>query len=230
MARRRRPSIPLIILFIILLLLFLLSGTIVELISKWAAQGTFTFSYSQSAVQDDPIVSIDYTLPQDLADAIAPEQVEGWAVTLADNVLSLTDGTLDTGESVTVGYRLTKYIKGGARAITATGTTEAGITSTTESSLLVPEVVLLALATMLHQNAIWLLVLAIIVLVIIIVLFIIGEKKDKEREQKEESGPASPEEGGENFPEEKNYSGVNLQQGAVKVDSDWNEEDGSSTA
>jgi Ca2+/Na+ antiporter len=230
MARRRRPSIPLIILFIILLLLFLLSGTIVELVSKWAAQGTFTFSYSGSVNEDDPIVSIDYMLPQDLADAMAPEQVEGWAVNLEDNILSLTDGTLDTGESVTVGYRLTKYIKGGVRAITATGTTEAGITSTTESSLHVPEVFPLALATMLHQNAIWLLVLAILVLVIIIVLFVLGKKKDEEQEQKEEPDPASPEEGEKDFPEEKNYSGVNLQQGDVKLDSDWNEEDDSSTA
>jgi hypothetical protein len=231
MARRRRPSIPLIILFIILLLLFLLSGTIVELISKWAAQGTFTFSYSGSIKEDDPIVSIDYTLTQDLADAMAPQQVEGWNVNLEDNILSLTDGTLNLGESVTVGYRLTKYIKGGARTITATGTTLNGTQSPpAESSLHVPEVFPLALATMLHQNAIWLLVLAIIVLVIIIVLFIIGEKKDKEQEQKEEPDPASPEEGGENSPEEKNYSGVNLQQGDVKLDSDWNEEDDSSTA
>jgi hypothetical protein len=83
----------------------------------------------------------------------------------------------------------------------------------------VPEVFLLALASMLSQNAIWLLVLAIIVLVIIIVLFIRGEKKDEEQKQV-----------GENFPEEKNYSGVNLQQGAVKLDSDLNEEDDSSTA
>jgi len=227
MARRRRPSIPLIILFIILLLLFLLSGTIVELISKWAAQGTFTFSYTTG---NDPIVSIDYTLPQDLADAMAPQQVEGWAVNLEDNILSLTDGTLNSGESVTVGYRLTKYIKGGTRSITATAATVNSIISTTESSLHVPEVFPLALAAMLHQNAIWLLLLAIIVLVIIIVLFIIGEKKDKEQEQKEEPGPASPEEEGKGFPEEKNFSGVNLQQGDVKLDSDLNEEDDSSTA
>jgi len=184
MARRRRPSIPLIILFIILLLLFLLSGTIVELISKWAAQGTFTFSYTTG---NDPIVSIDYTLPQDLADAMAPEQVEGWVVNLEDNILSLTDGTLNLGESVTVGYRLTKYIKGGTRAITAIGTTADDTTlPPTEGSLHVPEVFPLALAWMLHQNAIWLLVLAIIVLVIIIVLFVLGKKKDEEQEQKEE--------------------------------------------
>lgn len=183
MARRRRPSIPLIILFIILLLLFLFAGTLVEFMSKWAAQGTFTFSYTRGK---DPIVSIDYTLPQDLADAIAPQQVEGWAVNLEDNILSLTDGTLNVGESVTVGYRLTRYIKGGTRVITATATTENDVTSTTENSLDVPEVFLLALAEMLYQNAIWLLILAIIVLVIIIVLFIRGEKKDEEQEQKEE--------------------------------------------
>jgi len=187
MARRRRPSIPLIILFIILLLLFLLSGTIVELVSKWTATGTFTFSYSGSVNEADPIVSIDYTLPQDLADAMAPEQVEGWVVNLEDNILSLTDGTLNLGESVTVGYRLTKYIKGGTRAITAIGTTADDTTlPPTEGSLHVPEMFPLALAWMLHQNAIWLLVLAIIVLVVIIVLFVLGKKKDEEQEQKEE--------------------------------------------
>lgn len=189
MARRRRPSIPLIILFIILLLLFLLSGTLVELMSKWAAQGSFTYNYTSGT---EAIVSITYTLPQDLADAMAPEQVEGWTVTLEDNILSLTDGTLNPGESVTIGYRLTQYIKGGTRAITATGTTESGITSTSDSSLEVPEVFLLALAGMLHQNAIWLLVLAIIVLVIIIVLFILGKKKDEEQQNKEEMSSTSP--------------------------------------
>jgi len=221
MARRRRPSIPLIILFIILLLLFLFAGMMVDLISKWTAQGSFTFRYTTG---NDPIVSIDYTLPQDLADAMAPQQVEGWTVNLEDNILSLTDGTLNPGESVTVDYRLTQYIPGGTRTITATGTTSSGNTTPpADESLHVPEVFLLALAGMLHQNAIWLLVLAIIVLVIIIVLFIRGEKKDEEQGQKEEPGPASPEEGGEGFPEEKNYSGVNLQQGDVKADSDRNE-------
>jgi NADH:ubiquinone oxidoreductase subunit 3 (subunit A) len=211
MARRRRPSIPLIILFVILLLLFLLSGTIVDLMSRWAAQGTFTFNYASGS---EAIVSIAYTLPQDLADAMAPQQVEGWTVNLEDNVLSLTDGTLNPGESVTVGYRLIKYVEGGTRTITATYTTESDDTSTSDSSLQVPEVFLLALAEMLHQNAIWLLVLAIVVLVVIVVLFILGEKKDEEQKQGAE----------------KNYSGVNLQQGDVKLDSDQNEEDDSSTA
>ena len=208
MARRRRPSIPLIILFVILLLLFLLAGTIVELVSNSAAQGTFTFSFT-STNTDDPMVSIVYTLPEELAEAIVPEQTEGWTVDLTDNNLSLTDGTLNSGESLTVSYRLAKYIKGGTRAITATGTTYDGVVSTTENSLAVPDVFLLAIAEMLHANAIWLLILAIIVLVAIIVLFILGEKKDEKQEQK-------------------NFSGVNLQQGAVKTDSDLNEENGTS--
>jgi len=183
MARRRRPSIPLIILFIILLFLFLFAGTLVELISNWTARGTFTFSYLSG---EEPIVSITYTLPQDLADAMAPEQTAGWTVNLADNILSLTGGTLNPEESVTVDYRLTQYITGGTRTITAISTTASGTTSTTQSPLQVPDAFLLAIAWMLYQNAIWLLVLAIIVLVIIIVLFIIGKKKDKEQEQKEE--------------------------------------------
>ena len=182
MARHRRPSIPLIILFIILLFLFLFAGTLVEIVSNWAARGSFTFSYLSG---DEAIVSITYTLPQELADAIAPEQVAGWSVNLADNSLSLTGGTLNPGESVTVDYRLIQYIKGGTRTITAISTTASGTKSTTDSSLQVPEAFLLALAWMLYQNAIWLLVLAIIVLVIMIVLFIIGKKKDKEQEQKE---------------------------------------------
>jgi hypothetical protein len=185
MARRRRPSIPLIILFIILLLLFLLAGTLVELIGNWAARGTFTFSYT-STRENDPVVSIVYMLPQDLAEAMVPEQTAGWTVTLAGNNLSLTDGTLNSGESVTVNYRLTKYIKGGTRNYTATATTDEGLTIPNSDFFEVPEVFLLALASMLSQNAIWLLVLAIIVLVIIIVLFIRGEKKDEEQEQKEE--------------------------------------------
>ena len=183
MARRRRPSIPLIILFIILLLLFFFSGTLVELVSKWAAHGSFTLQYT---VGNEAIVSIVYTLPQDLADAMVPEQTAGWAVTLAGNSLSLTGGTLNSGESVTVNYRLKQYIKGGTRTFTATGTTARGTTIPTDSSFDVPDAFLLALVGMLHQNAIWLLVLAIIVLVIMIVLFIIGKKKDKEQEQKEE--------------------------------------------
>lgn len=190
MAKRRRPSIPLMILFIILLLLFLLSGTLVELVSNWAARGSFTFSYT--ATWNDPIVSIVYTLPQDLAEAMVPEQTAGWDVTLANNSLSLTGGTLNSEESVTVNYRLTKYIKGGTRNYTATATTERGITIPKDKSFEVPEILLLALASMLHQNAIWLLVLAIIVLVIIIVLFVLGKKKDKEQEQKEETSTTSP--------------------------------------
>ncbi|MGD9130703.1 MAG: hypothetical protein PVH73_03920 [Candidatus Bathyarchaeota archaeon] len=203
MARRRRPSIPLTILFIILLLLFLLSGTLVELVSNWAARGSFTFSYT-STIENDPVVSIVYTLPQDLAEALVPEQTEGWAVTLEDNILSLTGGTLNSGESVTVDYRFVKYIKGGTRNYTTTATTEDGLLIPKEKSFEMPDIFLLALVSMLYQNAIWLLVLAIIVLVVIIVLFVLGKKKDKEQEPKD-------------------FSGVNLQQGAVEVDSDLNE-------
>lgn len=191
MARRRRPSIPLIILFIILLLLFLFAGTLVELVSNWTARGTFTYNYISG---QEPIVSITYMLPQDLADAMALEQTAGWTVTLTDNILSLTGGTLNPGESVTVYYRLTRYIEGGTRTITAISTTASGTASTNQSPLEVPEAYPLAFAWMLYQNAIWLLVLAIIVLVIIIVLFIIGKKKDEEQEQKEETTSTSPQE------------------------------------
>ncbi|MCW4016838.1 MAG: hypothetical protein NWF06_10745 [Candidatus Bathyarchaeota archaeon] len=189
MAKRRRPSIPLIILFIILLFLFLFAGTLVELVSSLTARGSFTYTYMAGS---EPIVSITYTLPQELADAIADEQAAGWTTNLAGNVLSLTGGTLNPGGSVTVDYRLSKYISGGTKAVTATGTTTSGATTTAQTSLQVPEAFLLALAWMLYQNAIWLLILAIIVLVLIIVLFILGKRKDKEQEQKEETDAASP--------------------------------------
>lgn len=192
MARRRRPSIPLIILFVILLFLFLLAGPLVDIVSSMSARGTFTFSYTSNV--NDPVVSIIYTLPQDLADAMVTEQTEGWTVTLTDTSLSVTDGTLNPGESVTVNYRLKEYIKGGTRTITATATTADGNPlPPAESNLEVPDAFLLAFVGMLNQYAIWLLILAIIVLVIIIVLFIIGKKKDEEQENAEgETGPASP--------------------------------------
>lgn len=188
MARRHRPSIPLIILFIILLLLFLLAGPLAEIVSNISARGTIKFKYKTGT---ETIVSIIYTLPQDLADEMVPEQTEGWTVTLAGNSLSLTDGTLNPGESVTFNYRLKEYIKGGLRTITATATTEKGVTDTTENTFEVPDAFLLAIVGMF--SSIWLLILAIIVLVIIIILYIIGNKKDEEQEKTEEkTGPASP--------------------------------------
>ena len=42
---------------------------------------------------------------------MVPEQVAGWSVNLADNILSLKDGTLNPGESVTADYRLTGSVK-----------------------------------------------------------------------------------------------------------------------
>jgi len=191
MARRRKPSIPLIILFIILLFLFFFAGTLVELVSNWAAQGSFTYTYVSGSA---PIVSITYTLPQELADSMVPDQVAGWAVNLAGNVLSVTGGTLNPGGSVTIDYRLSKYIAGGTRTVTAMSKTSSGNTLTNQIPLQVPDTFLLGLVWMLYQNAIWLLVLAIIVLVLIIVLFILGRKKDKEQEQKEETNPTSPKE------------------------------------
>ncbi len=191
MARHHRPSIPLIILFIILLLLFFLAAPLVDLISSTAARGSFTYSFNSQG--PEPVVSIIYTLPQDLADAIVLEETEGWTVTLEGNILSLTDGTLNSGESVTVNYRLKDYIKGGTRTIPVTSTRSDGSSlPPAETTLQVPEVFLLALAAMLSANAIWLLILAIIVLVIIIVLFILGKKKEEEQEKTEE-GETSPE-------------------------------------
>jgi hypothetical protein len=190
MARRHRPSIPLIILFIILLLLFLLAGPLAQIVSSISARGTIKFSFTSSD-ETDPVVSIVYTLPQDLADVMVPEQTEGWTVTLAGDILSLTDGTLNSGESLTFNYRLKEYIEGGLRTITATATTEKGVTDTTENTFEVPDAFLLAIVGMF--SSIWLLILAIIVLVIIIVLYIIGNKKDEEEKKTEgKTGPASP--------------------------------------
>jgi len=189
MAKRRRPSISLIILFIILLILFFFAGTLVELASSWSAQGTFNYTYTAGS---DPIVSITYALPQDLADSMVPEQTAGWAVNLAGNVLSVTGGTLNPGGLFEVDFRLADYIEGGSRTITTTGTTSSGQERKNTNSLPIPDTFLLGLTLALYQNAIWLLILAIIVLVLIIVLFIIGKKKDKEQEQKEETSSTSP--------------------------------------
>jgi len=184
MARRHRPSIPLIILFIILLLLFFIAGPLVDFISSTSARGYFTFSFTST--ENDPVVSIVYTLPQDLADAMVVKQTEGWVVTLEGTSLSLTDGTLNSGESVKVNYRLKDYIKGGTRSVTATSTTASGDTLTpNDLPVEVPDAFLLAFALALYANAIWLLILAIIVLVLIIVLFILGKRKEEQEKAEE---------------------------------------------
>lgn len=181
MAKRRRPSIPLIILFVILLLLFLLAGTLVEVISDVTVKGTITLGYQGDS---DSIVSITCDLPQDLADAMVLKDTEGWTVSLDGSVLSLTDGTLNSGESVTINYGLSKYIPSGERDVNVTYTTSTGGTWSNVIPLDVTETFLLGIIWGLYQNAIWLLILAIIVLIAIVVLYIWGIKKDKEAEQK----------------------------------------------
>jgi len=176
MAKKTKPSIPLIILFIILLLLFFLAGTIVELVSNWSGHGSFTYSYTGG---NEAIVSIEYELPQELADSMVLESTTGWEVSLGNSILSLAGGTLNPGESVTVNYRLKEYVAGGTKPVTITSTTESGAENTQQTNLQVEELIFLALANILYQNAIWLLVLAIIVLIVIITLFILGKRKEK---------------------------------------------------
>ena len=179
MAKRRRPSIPLIILFIILLLLFFLAGTLFSLALDFTGEGHIRFEYQQGS---SPIVAITHTLPQDLAESMNPQPVTGWTVNLVNNDLRLTGGTLNPGQSVTVIYKLTKYISGGTKMITSTARTADGRDLTTERPLEV-ETTVLGIMWVLYQNAIWFLILAIIVLVIIIVLYIKGEKKKEEQEE-----------------------------------------------
>ncbi|MFA5364768.1 MAG: hypothetical protein WC325_06250 [Candidatus Bathyarchaeia archaeon] len=182
MAKRRRPSIPLIILFVVLLLLFFLAGTLVDLASSLSGEGTITYSYLQGT---NEIVSITYNLPQDVAESITPKQVAGWTANLAGNSLSLTGGTLSPGQSVTVNFGLTEYIASGTRTVTTTSTTSTGATFTTESALQVPEAVLLGLMWALYQNSIWLLILAIVVLAVTVLLFLKGKNADEKEQQKE---------------------------------------------
>jgi hypothetical protein len=163
-------------------LLFLFAGALVDLVSNFSGRGTIIYRYTSGG---DAIVSITYTLPQDLADAMVPEQTVGWTVNVVGNVLSVTGGTLNPGGIVAVDFRLDEYIEGGTRTITATATTASGSTVPSVQYPLEIDVFLLGLVLGLYQNAIWLLILAIIVLVIIIVLFRIGKKKDKEQEQEE---------------------------------------------
>ena len=181
MARRRRPSIPLIILFVILLLLFFLAGTLVDIALDVSGNGTITYKYTQG---DTTIVSITYDLPQDLAEAMNIKPVTGWTANLANNVLSLTGGSLSPGQSVNVDFKLTKYITGGSKQFTVTGRTADGRVLSNDSSVEV-DTLFLGLMWTLYQNAIWLLILAIIVLVVIILLFLKGAKKNEEEQKKE---------------------------------------------
>jgi hypothetical protein len=183
MARKRRPSIPLIILFVILLLLFFLAGTLFSLALDFTGEGHIIFDYKTGS---STIVSITHTLPQDLAEAMDPQPVTGWSVNLANNDLRLTDGSLSPGQSVTVTYKLTKYIAGGTKVITSTARTADGRDVSPGNYELDVDTTVLGIMWTLYQNAIWFLILAIIVLVVIILLYIKGEKKTEEQEQKKE--------------------------------------------
>jgi ABC-type sugar transport system permease subunit len=176
MARRHRPSIPLIIIFVILLLLFIFAGTLFSLALDFTGQGHIEFKYKTGSSQ---IVSITHQLPQELADAMDPKPVAGWTVNLANNALTLTGGNLSPGQSVTVDYKLTKYITGGTEQITTISRSADGTENSQEVSLDI-NTTILGLMWALYQNAIWFLILAIIVLVVIVLLYIKGQKKDEE--------------------------------------------------
>jgi len=60
---------------------------------------------------------------------MGPEQTAGWTVNVAGNILSVTGGTLNPTETVTIDYRLSKYIQGGTKTVTATSMTTSGATS-----------------------------------------------------------------------------------------------------
>lgn len=171
--RRRRPSIGLIIIFIILLFLFFFSAWLVEIVSTWAGWGSFTYTYLTG---DETIISITYALPLDLAEVMIHEQVAGWVVNLDGNILSLTGGPLNPGESVTVDYRLARYIRGGARTASVTAMLSGGETFTTESTLQVPEIFLLNFFRLIHLYRFWFLILAVLVLAIAIFRFVRGKK------------------------------------------------------
>jgi ABC-type sugar transport system permease subunit len=182
MARKRRPSIPLIILFVILLLLFFLAGTLFSLALDFTGEGHIRFDYQTGS---STIISITHTLPQDLAEAMDPQPVTGWTVNLVNNDLRLTGGSLSAGQSVTVTYKLTEYITGGSKLITSTARTADGRDMPPENYELDVDTTVLGFMWLLYQNAIWFLILAIIVLVVIILLYFKGEKKNEEEPKKE---------------------------------------------
>ncbi len=175
MARKRRPSIGLIILFIILLMLYFFAGAIASLASQ-NSTGSFVYDYSQGT---EPIVSLTLEFPQDVANAIIFQSPSGWTTQMVDNTLCLSGGTLNPGNSVTINYNLNEYVSSGASSVKATSTTASGTKTVSNVSFMVVDATLLYITGLMVQYNIWFLILAIIVLIAVIALFIIGEKKQE---------------------------------------------------
>jgi ABC-type multidrug transport system fused ATPase/permease subunit len=175
MARKRRPSIGLIILFIILLLAYFFAGAIVNYASDWST-GSFVYSYSQGT---EPVVSLTLEFPQNIADAIIFQSPSGWTTDMTDNTLCLAGGTLNPGDSLTVNYKLKEYISSGTSSVTVTSTTASGAEMVNNISFFVADATLLYIAGLISQYSIWFLILAIIVLIAMIALFLIGKKKEE---------------------------------------------------
>lgn len=175
MARKRRPSIGLIILFIILLLVYFFAGSIVNYASEYS-RGTFVYSYSQGT---EAIVSLNLELPQNVANAILFQSPTGWTADMVNNTLSLTGGTLNPGDSITLDYQLQEYIASGTSSVSVTSTTASGTEMVNNVSFFMADATLLFIAGLIYQYSIWFLILAIIVLIAIIALFIKGEKKEE---------------------------------------------------
>ena len=175
MARKRRPSIGLIILFIILLVIYFFAGAIANYASQWST-GSFVYSYSQGT---EPVVSLTLELPQNVANAVNFQCPSGWTADMTDNTLCLAGGTLSPGDSLTVNYKLKEYISGGTSSVTVTSTTSSGTEMVSNIPFVVADTTLLYITGLIAQYSIWFLILAIIVLIAIIALYIIGEKKEE---------------------------------------------------
>jgi len=158
----------------VLIILYLLSDQLVYYASTFEGRGTLSYSYM---IGEEAVTSIVATLPEDLSEAMVIEDANGWTASLDGNILSLSSGSLTSGESVHIAYRLSRYIPSGVRIYDIEATTETGSTFTTEGSVAIPEMFPMRTLGLISNYGFWVLVLAAIVLLAITLQVAIGRKE-----------------------------------------------------
>ncbi len=134
------------ILLAILSGLSLFADQVSAYVGSFEGRGFIKYSYITG---NESITSIVFELPEDIADALMPEEVGGWTVKKSGNKLILSDGVLEPGESVIIRYYFTRYVNPGTKSFTYVASTSGGQSIAGSASMTINETIILKILAIL---------------------------------------------------------------------------------
>jgi hypothetical protein len=91
----------------------------------------------------EPVISVRFDLPHDLALALSDVKVAGWNAVVQDDSLVISGGQLQPGQTLDIQYKITKYVPPGTTNLQGTFTTSSGKSISAMGTVTVTETVYL---------------------------------------------------------------------------------------